>query len=518
MKGSFVKGATLMMLALLVSKIIGACYRIPLTNILGAEGMGLYQMVYPVYAVALTASSGALPLAISVLVSENNAKGNLKANKMLIKASFVMVVLAGVVIALLLAFGSGLIGALQGARSAKIGYVAIAPAIVFVSGIAVLKGWFQGHAQMFPTALSSLIEAVVKLAVGLTLAYVLVDYGVAVQVGGALFGVSVSEAVTFVVLLFIYKRKGVGENVKLDFNVAKEEYKSILRISLPITIGGMIFPLTQLIDSFLVVNILKEALGSSVATASYGIFSGPVTTLINLPVSLALAIGVAVVPHLSKNKEERNLASIKIKTSTALKVAVLIGVPFTALFLATPKEILSFLYGSLSESELALGVELLRISAPTVILVSVTQICTSVLQGLKDLRSPIVNLAIGGAVKLVLSAILLFTVGVKGVAISGLVAFFVTATLSVISTFRLMGKNLDIIKNSGVIFAFGGIIGISLSLVTLLGLSFLWVATISVISGIAYLFGVLTSRAFTNEEILSLPLGSKILKLKRNTG
>ena len=97
-------------------------------------------------------------------------------------------------------------------------------------------------------------------------------------------------------------------------------------------------------------------------------------------------------------------------------------------------------------------------------------------------------------------------------------AFFVTATLSVISTFRLMGKNLDIIKNSGVIFAFGGIIGISFSLVTLLALSFIWLALTSVVSGIAYLFGVLTSRAFTAEEILSLPFGSKIIKLKRNTG
>ncbi|MBO5774316.1 MAG: oligosaccharide flippase family protein, partial [Clostridia bacterium] len=267
MKGSFVKSATLMMVALLLSKIIGACYRIPLTNILGAEGMGLYQMVYPVYAVALTASSGALPLAISVLVSENNAKGNLKGNLTLIRASFVIVVGTGVILAVLLAVGGGLIGRLQGAQSARIGYIAIAPAIVFVSGIAVLKGWFQGHEQMFPTALSSLVESVVKLAVGLSLAYVLRAYGVAVQVGGALIGVSVSEAVTFVILYFIYKRKNLGDRVKLDFNLAKEEYKSILRISLPITIGGMIFPLTQFIDSFLVVNVLKGSLGESVATA-----------------------------------------------------------------------------------------------------------------------------------------------------------------------------------------------------------------------------------------------------------
>lgn len=518
MKRSFVKGATLMMLALLVAKIIGACYRIPLTNILGAEGMGIYQTVYPVYAVALTASSGALPLAISVLVSENRAKGNLKGNRTLVKASFIIVVTTGVIIALLLVFGSGIIGRLQGAESSRIGYVSIAPGIVFVSGIAVLKGWFQGNEQMFPTALSSLVEAVVKLAVGLSLAYALSAYGVAVQVGGALLGVSVSEAVTFLVLFFIYKRRYSVGHVKLDFSVAKEEYKSILRISLPITIGGMIFPFTQFIDSFLVVNVLKSSLTSPVATAYYGLFSGPVSTLINLPVSLALAVGVAVVPHLSKNKEERNLEAIRIKTSTAIKVAVLIGVPFTALFVVAPREILAFLYGSLSLEELSLGAELLRISAPTVLLLSITQICTSVLQGLKDLRSPIINLAVGGVIKLVLNVILLLFIGIRGVAISGLVAFAVTSLLNIISTFRLMGKNLDIIKNSGVILLFGGIIGISLSLATLLRLSFVWVAVIGGVSGVVYLIGVLTSKAFSKEEILSLPFGSKILKIKRNTG
>ncbi len=516
MKKSFVKSASLMMMATLVAKIIGACYRIPLTNLLGAEGMGLYQLVYPVYALILTASSGALPLAISVLVSERNARGSLNESIKVIGSSFSILVTVGVALGAVLALSSGLIGYLQGASGVRLGYIAIAPSIALVSGIAVLKGYFQGNHVMFPTALSQLSEAVIKLAVGLTFAYLLKGRGVEYQVAGALLGVSLSEAVTFIILLVLYRRKNPPLKFFIPFKEARSEYKEILAISLPISVGGMIFPLTQFIDSFLVVNVLKTSIDGAVATASYGLFSGPVSTLINLPVSLSLALGVAVVPHLSKNREEHDLYAIRLKTSTAIKLAVLVGVPFTAAFLVMPKELLGFLYGSLSESEISLSAELLQIVAPTVLLLSVMQICTSVLQGLKDTKSPIINLLIGGIVKIVFGVILLYTIGIKGVAYAQLIAFFVTTLLNLASIGKLMGKNSDVVKNSGVIMLFGGIIGICLSVAVAFGLSMVYLIPIAILSGIVYLGAVIRSKTFSNEELLSLPFGNRIAKLKKS--
>ncbi len=515
MKKSFVKSGALLMTATLIAKIIGAFYRIPLTNILGAEGMGVYQSVYPVYALILTASSGAIPLAISVLVSEKNANGNLNESRGLIRSALSALLTTGGVLSIVLVLLSGTLGRLQGNSLASVGYVSIAPSVLFVSGIAVLKGWFQGNHSLVPSALSNVIEAIVKLAVGLTLAYVLKGRGVAVQVAGALLGVSASEGVTFLVLVLLYRRKNPPLRLAVNFFSAKEEYKEILRISLPITLGGMIFPLTQFVDSFMVVNILKGSLGSAVATASYGVFSGPVSTLINLPVSLALAIGIAVVPHLAKDKEGRDLKAIRLKTSTAIKVAVLIGVPFAMLFLVAPREILSLLYGGLTEEELTLGAELLTIGAPTVIFIAITEICTSVLQGLKDTRSPIVNLLVGGVVKIISSVVLLYTIGIRGVQIAQLLAFTVTATLNTLMVFRLMGKNGEIIKNSGVILLFGGIIAVSLSIAVAFSLSIAWILVVAVVSGVAYLAVTLFSNAFSKEEILSLPFGKGILKLKK---
>lgn len=514
-KKSFIKSATLMMMATMVAKVIGACYRIPLTNILGAEGMGIYQLIFPVYSLILTTSSGALPLAISVLVSERIASQEYGRARRLVKTALSGLLITGTALTLILMLTGGFISSLQGSSKATYGYIAIAPSILFVSGIAVMKGWFQGNANMVPTALSQISEAIVKLAVGLTLAYFLMPYGVEYAVSGALIGVSASEGITFLMLLLIYKRK--NPPIDLGFNIggARREYIEIIKISLPITIGSMIFPLTQFIDSFMVVNILTLNVGVGNATALYGLFSGPVSTLINLPVALSLAIGVAVVPHLSKNKEERDLKAIRLKTTTAIKSAVLIGVPFAVLYLIAPYQILKLLYGGLSERELLQATNLLRISAPTVILLAVMQICTSVLQGLKNTRAPIINLLIGGAVKTASGVALLFTAGIEGVAIASLIAFTVVCLLNALSLSKLMGKNGDVVKNSGVIILLGGIIAICLTVAVHLTDSPIWILFTAVIGGLAYLIAVFLSRAFGKEEIISLPFGSAIVKLKK---
>ncbi|MBO5775957.1 MAG: oligosaccharide flippase family protein, partial [Clostridia bacterium] len=245
----------------MIAKIIGACYRIPLTNILGAEGMGIYQLIFPVYSLILTTSSGALPLAISVLVSERIAQEEYGRARRLIKTSLTGLMVTGTALTLALMLSGGWISELQGGDKASYGYIAIAPSILFVSGIAVMKGWFQGNANMVPTAISQITEAVVKLIVGLTLAYFLMQYGVEYAVSGALIGVSASEGATFLIILIIYKRKNPPIELGFGADRVRQEYKEILKISLPITIGSMIFPLTQFIDSFMVVNILTLKVG-----------------------------------------------------------------------------------------------------------------------------------------------------------------------------------------------------------------------------------------------------------------
>lgn len=518
---SFLKGATLIMLATVLAKVLGACYRIPLTNILGAEGMGVYQLIYPVYSLILTSSSGALPVAVSVLVASATSEGKTEEARKLVRSALAALLIVGIALAAALVAFSGLIGKLQGSAATRWGYMAIAPSVFFVSGIAVFKGWFQGKANMLPTALSQITEAAVRLVAGLLLAYFLSGYGIAFSVAGALVGVSAAEGFTLLLLYVFYRKNNPPLALRLNYRQAKEEYKAILRISLPITVGSMIFPLTQFVDSFLVVNILSASAGTSAATASYGLLSGPVNTLINLPVTFALAVGVAVVPHLAQNKTEHDIGAIRLKLATAVKVSVAIGVPFAALFLVAPTEVLSLLYPALSPAELAEGGVLLRISALTVIALAVMQICVSVQQGLGDTLTPIINLAVGGAVKVVLDVALLFAIGIEGVAVASLIAFATAAVLNALSLTRLTGKNSDMFKNSGVILLCGVIICLPVPIAALLGGSRALTLAVATVAGTIYLAALFVLPVFRKCELLSLPLGGKLaalsekLKIKR---
>lgn len=510
-KHGFIKGAGLLAAASLGVKIIGAFYRIPLTNILGAEGMGVYQLVFPVFSFLLSMSSGALPLAISMLVS----RGDEENNRLTLTSAFAALMLTGLIGTIALAALSPVIARIQGNEKAAWGFVAIAPSVLLVAGISVFRGWFQGYQNMTPSALSQLVEGVVKLTTGLLFAYLLLPLGLSAAVAGALAGTSLSELATLIMLYALYRKGNPKLQLKIPIREAKKRYKEILRITFPITLGGMILPLTQMADSFLVVNILSKSMPVEVATAGYGVWTGPVGSLLNLPVALALSLGVAVVPQMAKGLADRDWRAIKTKADTAIKIAFAIGVPFGALFFAAPEPIIRVLYPALTAEQIALGGKLLRISAINVVSLTLMQIFTSILQGLGETYRPVKHLAIGGAIKVVLDVILLLTVGLEGVAYSSMAAFAVTAVLNGISLTRLAGNSATLWKNSSAIALGGVIMG---SVIYLLRpthpTGFVWAAVLTA-GAVAYFVCLLTSDVFYREEWLALPLGKFWYHLNR---
>jgi stage V sporulation protein B len=515
MKKSFLRAAGLLALGMFLAKIIGAFYRIPLTNILGAEGMGVYQLIFPVYAFLLSTSSGALPLAISVMVADKLAADKKDEAKIILNSAMSVLMFMGVLITIGLLLLASPISRLQGNETAMLGYVAIAPAIFFVSGISVLRGWFQGNNNMLPSAISNFLEAVIKLAVGLTLAVILLPRGLKWGVFGALLGVTISEAVSFIVLYIIYRRKNERFRLNLNIRDARQKYREILKISIPITIGGMILPFSQIIDSMLVINILTGPLGNTGATASYGLFTGYVNTLINLPILLALSIGVAIIPQLSKGKAERNIELVKQKCNTAVKIALVIGVPFAILFLALPYGILTILYPSLAGAELTQAATLLRISAVSVIGLAATQIYTSILQGLGDMFKPMISLGIGVGVKLALTLILLPAIGIYGVAIASVACFATSALLNSIFVVKLTGPSPAFFKNSSVIFFSGVIMCGAVLLVSYFTAGRVMTIITAIVGGILYILFLLLFKAFDDNELKSMPFGKVLLKLSQ---
>jgi stage V sporulation protein B len=268
---SFVKSAGILAFSVIIAKVLGAVYRVPLANIVGANGMGLYQFVYPVFALLLTLSSGAVPTAVSITVSEYVARGDENGARRAFCASLKICLIIGLLGTAALVAAAYPISLLQ-SKDAFYGYLCIAPAVLIVTAISAFRGWFNGHGNLVPGSISQITEGIVKLGVGLALASYLMKYGVKFAVAGALLGVAASELVTLVVMFISYFACR-GKFVAVKLKEEKDTVSRLKDLAAPLILCGMILPTSQFLDSVLIVNLLKLN-GSADPTALYGLWSG----------------------------------------------------------------------------------------------------------------------------------------------------------------------------------------------------------------------------------------------------
>ena len=415
------KGAIVLGGASFFAKILGAFYRVPLTNLLGSYGLGLYQMIFPVYALFLDFAGASVPSALSKIIAqgEDCPKSCLKSSKRLL---FVF----GLFFSLILAIFCKRIAIWQGNQNATLGYLFLAPSIMLFSLLSCYRGYFQGQLKMFPTALSQIIEQAIKLILGLLLVRAFLP-NVNLAVAGATFAITVSEAVALLIIFISYKRQKPTQFYSLKTNF-KHHAKTILKTALPITLSGMVFPLVHVIDSFLVVNMLSKYTDN--ATALYGVMSGVVLTIINLPVSVCHGIATVAVPAVSSAKEED-----KIKTAEKTIVLTLLMALPCALFVIffTPFSV-NFLFGRLQSVEKTVAINLLRLTAPCIILIPFVQTTNGALIGKGKLYAPLVSSISGAIVKITIMVILLKipSFNIYGVGIGLIACYFISGLINLI--------------------------------------------------------------------------------------
>ncbi len=507
-------GATALALASLVAKLIGALYRIPLTNVLGAEGMGMYQLVFPIYALFLTLSTSGLSVALSRIVAEKRILG--EPCKKYLAISFLWTFVLCLVSTILVASLAPQIALWQGNAQTTAGFWIIAPSIFMVGFMAVFRGWFQGHFNMLPTAISNLIEQIGKLVVGLSLAIVFAKNGVIEAVFGALVGVTASELIGLLFLMttfFVKERKNKAESLKFS----KSDFGEVVKISFPIALVAMMLPLSQFIDSFIIVNLLKlNGVSTAIATSKYGILSGPVGSLVNLPIVVLLSLAVAVVPNVSAERVEHNLDGILKKTSLTAKLTYMIGIPAFIFFTLFAKQIFLLLYPKVSADFLNESVLLLSISSLSILFMSGSQIHTALLQSLDKAKLPAINLMIAVGLKIVFMCVLTKYVGIVGSAVASVLLSFVAYLLNTISLRRYIGIDAKLLKNIGAIL-------LSSVIMTLFGfLISYFVENIYVaffvgmlVCILSYGLMILFTNVIEDSDTEFLPFGKQILKLKK---
>lgn len=444
----FLKGTLILIIFNLIGKVIGAIYRIPLAGILGGEGMGQYQLTFPLYCLILTISTSGIPVAISKMVAELNSKANFESSKKLLKISLLILTIVSVISAALVALSAKFISSWQGNPDIYICYYGIAPAILFVGILSAFRGFFQGNMLMYPTAVSSVIEQIIKLFAGLFLASKLIVYGTQYGVLGAILGVSISElfACIFLIVSYLFYSKKLNKNSQGAPLSTKVLSKQLLVVSLPITFGGIIAPLTSMIDSLLVVNLLMlVGFSSQTSTMMLGLQSGVVEPLVNIPVIIAVSIATALLPSISELAANNKKEEIKSLIVKSFEISLSIAATCFVCFIIFGKQILTFLYGgSFGSYEISIAVKLLFLGGINIIFLSLVQVSSGILQGLSHQKYPVVSLLIGCVIKIGLDValILIPSVNIFGTVIAAGCCYVVVFILNLRKIIKLTGVSL----------------------------------------------------------------------------
>jgi len=433
MKRAFWQGAFILSLAGVAVKILGALYRIPLARILGGEGMGLYQMAYPIYTSILALSTAGLPVAISRLVAEKLARKDFSGAKRVFRISLAMFALIGLIFSFLVLKYANILAekVLQDAR-ASYALLAISPAIFFTAIVSAFRGYFQGYQEMLPTAVSQVIEQLTRVITVLAGAIILLPHGLEFAAAGATFGATTGGLAALLCLIGFYvvtmgqqtvqhrEREQVQENV---FAVGWQ----ILRIAFPLSIGGLAMPLLQGIDALIVPLRLRDSgLSPARATELFGQLTGMAGSLVNLPAIITTALAVSLVPAVSEALVLKEASLVEGRIRDCLRLTVLFCLPAAAglSLLATP--ICQMLY-DLPEAGLPLNY-----LAPSVLFLGLYQATSGALQGLNQANYPVFSLITGLGVKSFLNYSLtaMPALNIKGPALASVAAFFVAFVLN----------------------------------------------------------------------------------------
>ncbi|MFH1879736.1 MAG: polysaccharide biosynthesis protein [Bacillota bacterium] len=457
---SIIGGITVLGITGLICKIVAVLYRIPLAWLIGEQGLGTYQLVFPTYNLLLTISSAGLPVAISRIVSYNLAKGDVRNTRRTFKHALIILTGIGIVgTALMIAFRTFLSDRV-GDPLTVAGFIAIAPSVAIVCAMSAFRGYMQGQQDMKPTAISQLIEQVGKIVVALPFAYLGSKIGTAgtdgINIGyaaaGALLGTSIAEAFALLYMFIVYSRRRHDiDDCKQDEEIPLQRWREInrklLALAVPITIGACIIPLASFIDSGMIVNRLVDGAGvmRDAARAMYGRFSGYVITLINVPTALALAISMSMVPAISANVARGDMAAVKRSTHAGLRMAFLLGLPCSFGMSILAKPLLAMVYPFSSPEALDQTAQLLVFSGFTIILFTVVQATSGILQGMHKQKIPMFTLLIGVCFKVLINYTLIGTPGVNilGASIGSLVCYGVSMIPNLYYVHKYTGMKWD---------------------------------------------------------------------------
>ncbi|MGV8983878.1 putative polysaccharide biosynthesis protein [Clostridium sp.] len=441
-KHSLIKGTIILGLAGIFARFLGLFFRIPIQALIKDEGMGYYQMSYPLYMTFVALASG-VPIAMSKLIAEMNARNDREGvGQVLRQTLFFMLTLGSVVTMLMIMFAKPIISILKWDPKSYYSFTAIAIAPIFVSVMCTFRGFFQGLQNVRPTAISQIVEQVGRVVAGVLFAYLLFPKGIEYAAGGAALGTLVGAVMGSIYLMLTYFR------MKKELPVRKTSKKKHIlsdlgKAAFPISLGAAVGTIMSLIDSVLVPQqLLKAGFTQTQSAVMYGQLTGKAFTLMNVPLALSVALCASLVPiiaeafYLGKRGELIKRVDMAVKLSNVISLPSSLGM----FFMAYPIMHLVFMKD-------AAGYEILKYISISIPFLILTQTSTAILQSIGNYMKPVYNLALGCIIKIIITYVLVTfsSVNIYGAVIGTILGYVTSCLLNISDLKRALNIKIKIV-------------------------------------------------------------------------
>ena len=504
----------------IVSRIIGLLYRSPLYQILGDEGNGYYGSAYAIYAMVIMIATYSIPTAVSKLVAGKIAMGQYKSARRIYYCTFIYVVIAGAVAALITYFGAEWFVSDQ--PNAVLSLKILAPTI-FISGfLAIFRGYLQAYNTMVPTSISQIIEQLVNAAVSIIAAYMLArpfaagttehaKYGSAGSAMGT--GAGVLGGLIFILFAYAKRRKGIMESVKMDTSPDTESYGK------PIVVAAVVYNVLTPIDMKVFYVVMKmKGMDSLEMAKLYGIYSGQYTVLTNLPLAIAASVGIAYIPGISGAYAQNDMKKTNRLLNQALSMSMLVTIPCAVGMGVLAKPIIQLLFSGADP----MAAKCMYLGFISIVFFAQSTVTNSVLQAMGKVMAPVINATLALVIHVVVLVIMLYCTDwalyalvLGSIVNSLLICIFNQRSLTKYKTGRMDNRRIYVAPTIASIFM--GVVTIIVyeGCRKLIGN---WVISMFVAVFVAIIFyavAILKVGGYTEEELLNMPKGGLIVKFAK---
>ncbi|MCR5216100.1 MAG: polysaccharide biosynthesis protein [Lachnospiraceae bacterium] len=428
-KNNLLRQGTILAIAGLIVRLIGMIYRIPVGNIIGDEGNGVYAAAFNIYNLALIISSYGLPMAVSKMISASLAKNEYKKSKKILVASLSFACVVGGVVALALFLGADFLAryVYSGYAGIELPFRVLAPTVFIVAILGVVRGFFQGHGNMVPTAISQIFEQIVNAVVSIGAAWILMKefgkstraagYGAMGSTMGTCFGAL--TALVVVGCWYLKGRKKFLQNVEGD--EASEDvpypqmYRLILATTLPIILGQTFYQISAVFDDILFGKILAmKGFGPEYISSRSGVYNSIYVLMISIPMGVATALASSSLPSIVHSFTQKRMSEVYGKINSVMKFNMMIAIPSSVGLFILGEPVISLLFPRL---DYVTGGAMLRLGSLAVIFYAISTITSSILQSLDQMMKPVIHSAISLVIHLVLVSVLLVSTDLDGYAL-----------------------------------------------------------------------------------------------------